>query len=398
MAGTPTTPRAAPPSPKLTLPPMTLSPQVTRLDRVLDLVTEHEAQFRETELRVVDVSTRVAALELALGGAGRDEGGGAPAPATSAPSSRTRARRSSASTRTGAPTATPSTRAWTRSSAPSPSACGASRRGCRAVLRDVLAKVATELDRARVGEFERAKRYATNAELAALEERVASREALDEANRRDALRKIDDLGADRDKTKRRMAKLIAQYNAGLRASRRAGAGADDDDDGPSLAASDTTASAVSEPPERFSALRQHRRRESPPRTRPLSRAPNANNPNHHKPLAPGTSVVEPGLLRMGPRARVAAGAALASDAGFEIPGRIERAGMVAEEAAERFDAFLEKMKTAAVGGADADDADAGYQYSDDEDEGKRPTVTGDELAAGVEAPGGAAEGNEAIDR
>ena len=396
MAGTPTTPRAAPPSPKLTLPPMTLSPQVTRLDRVLDLVTEHEAQFRETELRVVDVSTRVAALELALGGAGRDEGGGAPAPDVRAELENARAaiQRLHADRRADRDAVDARVDALERAFA---ERVRRVEEGCRAVLRDVLAKVATELDRARVGEFERAKRYATNAELAALEERVASREALDEANRRDALRKIDDLGADRDKTKRRMAKLIAQYNAGLRASRRAGAAADDDDDGPSLAASDRTASAVSEPPERFSALRQHRRRESPPRTRSSSRAPNANNPNHHKPLAPGTSVVEPGLLRMGPRGAYA-GAALASDAGFEIPGRIERAGMVAEEAAERFDAFLEKMKTAAAGGADADDADAGYHYSDDEDEGKRPTVTGDELAAGVEAPGGAAEGNEANDR
>ena len=396
MAGTPTTPRAAPPSPKLTLPPMTLSPQVTRLDRVLDLVTEHEAQFRETELRVVDVSTRVAALELALGGAGRDEGGGAPAPDVRAELENARAaiQRLHADRRADRDAVDARVDALERAFA---ERVRRVEEGCRAVLRDVLAKVATELDRARVGEFERAKRYATNAELAALEERVASREALDEANRRDALRKIDDLGADRDKTKRRMAKLIAQYNAGLRASRRAGADDDDDDDGPSLAASNRTASAVSEPPERFSALRQHRRRESPPRTRSSSRAPNANNPNHHKPLAPGTSVVEPGLLRMGPRGAYA-GAALASDAGFEIPGRIERAGMVAEEAAERFDAFLEKMKTAAAGGADADDADAGYHYSDDEDEGKRPTVTGDELAAGVEAPGGAAEGNEANDR
>ena len=396
MAGTPTTPRAAPPSPKLTLPPMTLSPQVTRLDRVLDLVTEHEAQFRETELRVVDVSTRVAALELALGGAGRDEGGGAPAPDVRAELENARAaiQRLHADRRADRDAVDARVDALERAFS---ERVRRVEEGCRAVLRDVLAKVATELDRARVGEFERAKRYATNAELAALEERVASREALDEANRRDALRKIDDLGADRDKTKRRMAKLIAQYNAGLRASRRAGADDDDDDDGPSLAASNRTASAVSEPPERFSALRQHRRRESPPRTRSSSRAPNANNPNHHKPLAPGTSVVEPGLLRMGPRGAYA-GAALASVAGFEIPGRIERAGMVAEEAAERFDAFLEKMKTATVGGADADDADAGYHYSDDEDEGKRPTVTGDELAAGVEAPGGAAEGNEANDR
>ena len=195
MAGTPTTPRAAPPSPKLTLPPMTLSPQVTRLDRVLDLVTEHEAQFRETELRVVDVSTRVAALELALGGAGRDEGGGAPAPDVRAELENARAaiQRLHADRRADRDAVDARVDALERAFA---ERVRRVEEGCRAVLRDVLAKVATELDRARVGEFERAKRYATNAELAALEERVASREALDEANRRDALRKIDDLGAD----------------------------------------------------------------------------------------------------------------------------------------------------------------------------------------------------------
>ena len=47
---------------------MTVSPGVTRLDRVLDLVTDHEAQFRDHELRVVDLSARVAAVERAVGG------------------------------------------------------------------------------------------------------------------------------------------------------------------------------------------------------------------------------------------------------------------------------------------------------------------------------------------
>ena len=42
-------------TPQLVLPPMTMSPGITRLDRVLDLVTEHESQFREVELRVVDL-------------------------------------------------------------------------------------------------------------------------------------------------------------------------------------------------------------------------------------------------------------------------------------------------------------------------------------------------------
>ena len=70
MADAPSTPAAGavPASPKLVLPPMTVSPGVTRLDRVLDLVTDHEAQFRDHELRVVDLSARVAAVERAVGG------------------------------------------------------------------------------------------------------------------------------------------------------------------------------------------------------------------------------------------------------------------------------------------------------------------------------------------
>ena len=70
MADAPSTPAAGavPGAPKLLLPPMTVSPGVTRLDRVLDLVTDHEAQFRDHELRVVDLSARVAAVERAVGG------------------------------------------------------------------------------------------------------------------------------------------------------------------------------------------------------------------------------------------------------------------------------------------------------------------------------------------
>ena len=54
-------------TPQLVLPPMTMSPGITRLDRVLDLVTEHESQFREVELRVVDLSSRVARVEQVIG-------------------------------------------------------------------------------------------------------------------------------------------------------------------------------------------------------------------------------------------------------------------------------------------------------------------------------------------
>ena len=53
-------------SPRLgTLP--SVSPAVTRLDRVLDLVTEHESKFRDQEVRVVDVSARIARVEDAVG-------------------------------------------------------------------------------------------------------------------------------------------------------------------------------------------------------------------------------------------------------------------------------------------------------------------------------------------
>ena len=47
----PSTPPRPPASPKFQLPPTTVSPQATRLDRVLDLVTSHEATIAENELR-----------------------------------------------------------------------------------------------------------------------------------------------------------------------------------------------------------------------------------------------------------------------------------------------------------------------------------------------------------
>lgn len=208
MAGTPTTPRA-PLSPKLNLPPMTISPQVTRLDRVLDLVTSHEAQFRDQELRSVDVSRRVAALEVALG-AGRGDGAEDERDVRSELEAAREAVRhlhlENRALRADVQDA------FERARAETDEKLAAMKAGFKSVLQDVVDRVASQLDAARASEFDRAGRYASAAELAALAERVASHESARDASHADALRRIDDLSADRDKQKRRMAKLIAHYN------------------------------------------------------------------------------------------------------------------------------------------------------------------------------------------
>ena len=208
MASTPTTPRA-PLSPKLNLPPMTISPQVTRLDRVLDLVTSHEAQFRDQELRSVDVSRRVAALEVALG-AGRGDGAEDERDVRSElEAAREAVRHLHLENRA---LRADVQGAFERARAETDEKIAAMKSGFKSVLQDVVDRVASQLDAARKSEFERAGRYASAAELAALSERVASHESARDASHADALRRIDDLSTDRDKQKRRMAKLIAHYN------------------------------------------------------------------------------------------------------------------------------------------------------------------------------------------
>ena len=199
----------APLSPKLNLPPMTISPQVTRLDRVLDLVTSHEAQFRDQELRSVDVSRRVAALEVALG-AGRGDGAEDERDVRSElEAAREAVRHLHLENRA---LRADVQGAFERARAETDEKIAAMKAGFKSVLQDVVDRVASQLDAARKSEFERAGRYASAAELAALSERVASHESARDASHADALRRIDDLSTDRDKQKRRMAKLIAHYN------------------------------------------------------------------------------------------------------------------------------------------------------------------------------------------
>lgn len=188
---------------------MTISPQVTRLDRVLDLVTSHEAQFRDQELRSVDVSRRVAALEVALG-AGRGDGAEDERDVRSElEAAREAVRHLHLENRA---LRADVQGAFERARAETDEKIAAMKSGFKSVLQDVVDRVASQLDAARKSEFDRAGRYASAAELAALSERVASHESARDASHADALRRIDDLSTDRDKQKRRMAKLIAHYN------------------------------------------------------------------------------------------------------------------------------------------------------------------------------------------
>ena len=188
---------------------MTISPQVTRLDRVLDLVTSHEAQFRDQELRSVDVSRRVAALEVALG-AGRGDGAEDERDVRSElEAAREAVRHLHLENRA---LRADVQGAFERARAETDEKIAAMKAGFKSVLQDVVDRVASQLDAARKSEFDRAGRYASAAELAALSERVASHESARDASHADALRRIDDLSTDRDKQKRRMAKLIAHYN------------------------------------------------------------------------------------------------------------------------------------------------------------------------------------------
>ena len=201
MADAPSTPAAGavPASPKLVLPPMTVSPGVTRLDRVLDLVTDHEAQFRDHELRVVDLSTRVAAVERAVG---VTEARSASTVADGTPygeypeddvpldlrSELADVRASVAHLREEVAEALHEVRSETKSLVDDAKATKA---GFKSVLRDVLDRVASQLDAVRAAQRhdgtggsipggDEGTRFASAAALAALTERVALAETVAE--------------------------------------------------------------------------------------------------------------------------------------------------------------------------------------------------------------------------
>jgi len=200
MADAPSTPAAGavPASPKLVLPPMTVSPGVTRLDRVLDLVTDHEAQFRDHELRVVDLSTRVAAVERAVGVTEARSASFAEStpygeyPEDDVPldlrSELADVRASVAHLREEVAEALHEMRSETRSLVDD---AKAQKAGFKSVLRDVLDRVASQLDAVRAAQRhdgtggsipggDEGTRFASAAALAALTERVALAETVAE--------------------------------------------------------------------------------------------------------------------------------------------------------------------------------------------------------------------------
>jgi hypothetical protein len=178
---------------------MTVSPGVTRLDRVLDLVTDHEAQFRDHELRVVDLSTRVAAVERAVG---VTEARSASTVADGTPygeypeddvpldlrSELADVRASVAHLREEVAEALHEVRSETRSLVDD---AKAQKAGFKSVLRDVLDRVASQLDAVRAAQRhdgiggsihggDEGTRFASAAALAALTERVALAETVAE--------------------------------------------------------------------------------------------------------------------------------------------------------------------------------------------------------------------------
>jgi ElaB/YqjD/DUF883 family membrane-anchored ribosome-binding protein len=178
---------------------MTVSPGVTRLDRVLDLVTDHEAQFRDHELRVVDLSTRVAAVERAVG---VTEARSASTVADGTPygeypeddvpldlrSELADVRASVAHLREEVAEALHEVRSETKSLVDDAKATKA---GFKSVLRDVLDRVASQLDAVRAAQRhdgtggsipggDEGTRFASAAALAALTERVALAETVAE--------------------------------------------------------------------------------------------------------------------------------------------------------------------------------------------------------------------------
>lgn len=215
-----------------------MSPQVTRLDRVLDLVTEHESHFREQELRVVDVSRRVAMVEEAVDrelAPLREVDVRAELEAAKLAVDRLHAQVTAVSGEQEAIRADLREaleavhREQREARADHERGLAEVKAGFKAVLQDMVDRVAAQLESMRRTEFERAKQYASAAELTALAERVATQDADAQAYAEQqkqslalALAQVEGMQVERDKMKRRVSKLTAFYNSGVGGGGRGG--------------------------------------------------------------------------------------------------------------------------------------------------------------------------------
>ncbi|ACO69250.1 predicted protein [Micromonas commoda] len=233
----PSTPPRPPASPKFQLPPTTVSPGPggTRLERVLDLVTSHEATIAENELRVLDLTKRVAEAEDAAR-ARRDEDRRARDAADAS------LRAELAAVKEAVRRVERDVASWSDERdalraevrdladgcrADADAALEETKAGFKAVLQDVVDRVAASLDAVRTDAVATRGNYASADEVAALRERFAAAESAARAKEAHGRETMNAMLDAMEQMKRRTAKLVGFYNEQLEAAERrraAGAG------------------------------------------------------------------------------------------------------------------------------------------------------------------------------
>ena len=233
----PSTPPRPPASPKFQLPPTTVSPQATRLDRVLDLVTSHEATIAENELRVLDLTKRVAEAEEGAR-ARRDEDRRARDAADASLRAELAAVKEAVRRVEGELASRSEERDALRDElrdladerrADAAAALEETKAGFSAVLQDVVDRVAASLDAVRkenaVARTTRGD-YASADEVDALRQRIASAESAARARESHGRETMNAMLDAMEQMKRRTAKLVGFYNEHVEAAdrRRASSG------------------------------------------------------------------------------------------------------------------------------------------------------------------------------
>lgn len=229
----PSTPPRPPASPKFQLPPTTVSPQATRLDRVLDLVTSHEATIAENELRVLDLTKRVAEAEDAAR-ARRDEDRRARDATDASLRAELAAVKEAVRRVEGAVASWSDERDTLRAEvrdladerrADADAALEETKAGFKAVIQDVVDRLAASLDAVRTDAVATRGNYASADEVAALRERVAAAESAARAKESHGRETMNAMLDAMEQMKRRTAKLVGFYNEHLEAAERRRAGA-----------------------------------------------------------------------------------------------------------------------------------------------------------------------------
>ena len=230
----PSTPPRPPASPKFQLPPTTVSPGPggTRLERVLDLVTSHEATIAENELRVLDLTKRVAEAEDAAR-ARRDEDRRARDAADASLRAELAAVKEAVRRVEGAVASWSDERDALRAEvrdladgcrADADAALEETKAGFKAVLQDVVDRLATSFDAVRADAVATRGNYASVDEVAALRERVAAAESAARARESHGRETMNAMLDAMEQMKRRTAKLVGFYNEHVEAAERRRAG------------------------------------------------------------------------------------------------------------------------------------------------------------------------------